>query len=107
MDSLQKEEPINRCKDLNYRFRGSLLADFPGSSVMKNDKTFMIMNDSPSGQPGSNWLIFAQFGGQIFFSGILGKNFYDYILVYKNMRRTIHKVNQLLIKIQNNHLVQC
>ena len=89
---------LNRCKHLKHRFRGIFQPDFPCSSVLKNDNTFMIMNASPSDQPGTHWLLFAQAGGQIFFSDPLGKRLYDYPLVYKNMRRTIHEGNQLLMK---------
>ena len=35
----------------------------------------MIMNASPSDQPGTHWLLFAQAGGQIFFADPLGKRF--------------------------------
>ena len=58
----------------------------------------MIMNASPSDQPGTHWLPFAQAGGPIFFADPVGKRLYDYPLVYKNMRRTIHGGNQLLMK---------
>ena len=58
----------------------------------------MIMNASPSDQPGTHWLLFAQAGGQIFFADALGKRLCDYPLIYKNMRRTIHEGNQLLMK---------
>ena len=67
----------------------------------------MSMNASPSDQPGTHWLLFAQAGGQIFFADHIGKILYDYPLVYKNMRRTIHKVNQLLMKNLYNQLIQC
>ena len=56
------------------------------------------MNASPSNQPETHWLLFAQAAGQIFFADPLSKRVYDYPLVYKNMRRTIHDGNQLLIK---------
>ena len=65
------------------------------------------MNESPSDQPGTHWLLFAQAKGQIFFADRLGKRLYDYPLVYKNMRRTIHEGNQLLMKNQYNQLIQC
>ena len=90
MDNLQLVEIINRCKHLKYRFRGVFPADLPCSSVLKNDNTFMIMNASPSDQPGTHWLLFAQAGGQIFFADPLGKRLCDYPLVYKIMRCTIH-----------------
>ena len=53
--------------------------------------------------------IFAQTGGQIFFADPLGKRLYDYLPVYKNMRRTIHEGNQLLMKkpIQSADSVLC
>ena len=102
MDNLQKMELINRCKHLNYQFKRFFPADFPCSSVSKNDNTFMIMNASPSDQPGTSWLLLAQAEGQIFFADPLGKRLYDYPLVYKNMRRTIHERNQLLMKNQYN-----
>ena len=108
MDNLQLVEIINRCKHLKHRFRGVFSADLPCSSVLKNDNTFMIMNASPSDQPGTHWLLFAQAGGQIFFADPLGKRLCDYPLVYKNMRRrTIHEGNQLLLKNQYNQLIQC
>ena len=90
MDNFQLVEIINRCKHLKHCFRGVFPADLPCSSVLKNDNTFMIMNASPSDQPGTHWLLFAQAGGQIFFADPLGKRLCDYPLVYKNMRRTIH-----------------
>ena len=58
----------------------------------------MIMNALPSHQPGTHWLLFAQAGGQTFVADPLGKRLNDYPLVYKNMRRTIHEGNQLLMK---------
>ena len=69
----------------------------------------MIMNASPSDQPGTHWLLFAQAGGQIFFADPQGKNLHDYLLVYKNMRHTIHERNQLLMKkpIQSADSVLC
>ena len=69
----------------------------------------MITNASPSDQPGTHWLLSAQAGGQIFFANPLGKRLYDYPLVYKNMRRTIHEGNQLLMKkpIQSADSVLC
>ena len=54
MDNLQLVEVINRCKHLKHRFRGVFPADLPCSSVLKNDNTFMIMNASPSDQPGTH-----------------------------------------------------
>ena len=45
-------------------------------------------------------MLFAQVGGQILFADPLGKRLYDYPLVHKIMRRTIHEGNQLLIKKQ-------
>ena len=109
MDNRQIMELVNRCKHLNYRFRGIFPADFPCSPKLKNDNTFMIMNASPSDQPGTHWLLFAQAGGQIFFADPIGKRLYDYPLVYKNMRRTIHEANQLLMKkpIQSADSVLC
>ena len=109
MDNLQLVEIINRCKHLKHRFRGVFPADLPCSSVLKNDNTFMIMNASPSDQPGTHWLLFAQAGGQIFFADPLGKRLCDYPLMYKNMRRTIHEGNQLLLKkpIQSADSVLC
>ena len=101
MDNLQLVEIINRCKHLKYRFRGIFQADLPRSLVLKNDNTFMIMNASPSDQPGTHWLLFAQAGRQKFFADPLGKRLCDYPLVYKNMRGTIHEGNQLLIKKTN------
>ena len=56
MDNLQLVETINRCKLLKYRFRGIFPTDLPCSSELKNDNTFMIMNASPSVQPGTHWL---------------------------------------------------
>ena len=109
MDNLQIPELVNRCKHLKYRFGGIFPADFPCSSVMKNDNTFMIMIASLSDQPGNHWLLFARTGGQIFFADPLGKRLYDYPLVYKIMRRTIHEGNQLLMKkpIQSADSVLC
>ena len=51
MDNLQIMELSNRCKHLKYRFRITFPAEFPSSSVLKNDNTFMIMNALPSDQP--------------------------------------------------------
>ena len=73
MDNLQLVEISNRCKHLKYRFRGVFPADLPCSLLLKNDNTFMIMNASPSDQPGTHWLLFAQAGGQILFADPLGK----------------------------------
>ena len=73
MDNLQLVEIIDRCKQLKYRFRSIFLAVLPCSSVLKNNNTFMIMNASPSDQPGTHWLLFAQAGGQIFFADPLDK----------------------------------
>ena len=69
----------------------------------------MIMNALPSEQPGTHWLLFTQAGGQIFFADPLSKRLYDYPLLYKNMRRTTHEGNQLLIKntIQSTDSVLC
>ena len=67
------------------------------------------MNASPSDQPGTHWLLFAQAGGHIFFADPLGKRLYDYPLVYKSMRLKIHEANQLLMKkpIQSADSVLC
>ena len=73
-------ELISRFKHLKYRFRGTFPADFPCSSVLKNNITFMIMNASPSDQTGTHWLLFAQPGGHMFFADRLGKRLYDYRL---------------------------
>ena len=78
MDNLQLVENINRCKHLKHRFRGVFPADLLCSSILKNDNTFMIMNASPSDQPGTHWLLFTQAGGQIFFEDPLGKRLCDY-----------------------------
>ena len=66
--------------------------------ILKNDNTFIIINASPTDQPGTHWMLFAQTGGHIFFSVTLGKKLYGYPLVYKHMRRTIHEGNELLMK---------
>ena len=58
------------------------------------------MKFSPSEQSRTHWLLFAQAGGLIFFADPLYKRSYEYSLVYKNMRRTIHDGNQLLKKNQ-------
>ena len=91
-------ELISGCKHLKNCFGGNFPADFPCSSKLKNKNTFMIMNTSPSDQPGTHWLLFAQAGGQIFFEDPICKRLYDYPLGYKSMRRTIHKGNQLLTR---------
>ena len=100
---------MNCCKRLKYRIRGFFPADFPCSSVLKNDNTFMIMNASLSDQPGTHWLLFAQAGGQIFFADLIDKRFSDYTLMYKNKRPTIHELNQLLMikQIQSANSVLC
>ena len=109
MDNLQIMELVNLCKHLKSHFRDIFPADFPCSSVLKIDNTFIIMNASTSDQPGTHWLLFAQTGGQIIFADPLGKILYDYPLVYKNMRRIIHEGNQLLSRklIQSADSVLC
>ena len=71
--------------------------------------TFKILNASPSDQPGTHWLLFAQAGGHIFFADPLDKRLIGYPLVYKNLRRTIQEENQLLMKkpLQSADSVLC
>ena len=109
MDNIQLVEINNRFKHLKFCFRGNFPADFPCSTVLKNDNTFKIMTASLSDQPGTYLLPFTQAGGQIFFADPLGKRLCDYPLVYKNMRRSIHEGNQLLMKkpIQSADSVLC
>ena len=109
MDNLQIMEVINRCKQLKYRFRGIFPADFLSSLVLKNDNLVMILNASQSDQPGTHWLLFVQAGGQKFFADPLSKRLSEYPVVYKNMRRTIHEGNQLLMQkpIQSADSVLC
>ena len=69
----------------------------------------MIVNASNSDQPGTHWLLFAQAGGQIFFADPLGRSLHNYPHVYKNMRRSIHEGNQILMNkpIQSANSVLC
>ena len=57
----------------------------------------MIVNASNSDQPKTHWLLFAQAGSQIFFADPLGRSLHNYPHVYKNMNRSIHEGNQILM----------
>ena len=69
----------------------------------------MTVKASNSEQPGSHWLLFAQAGGQIFFADSLGRSSHIYRHVYKNMRRSIHEGNQIVMNksIQSANSVLC
>ena len=74
MDNLQVIEFTNRCKTLKQNFRAIFSANLAFNTILKRDKTFMIVNASNSDQPGPHWLLFAQAGGQIFcFADLLAK----------------------------------
>ena len=109
MDNLQIIELINRCKHLKHRFRGIFLANLAFNTILKRDNTFMIVNASNSDQPGSHWLLSAQACGQICFADPLGRSLHNYPHVYKNMRRSIHEGNQILMNkpIQSANSVLC
>ena len=109
MDNLQITELIHRCKHLKHRFRGIFLANLAFNTILKRENTFMIVNASNSDQPGTHWLLFAQAGGQIFFADPLGRSLHNYPHVYKNMRRSIHEGNQILMNnpIQSANSVLC
>ena len=97
MDNLQVTELIHRCKHLKHRFCGIFPANLAFNTILKRDNTFMIVNATNSDQPGTHWLLFAQAGGQIVFADPLGRSLYNYPNVYKNMRRSIHEENHILM----------
>ena len=109
MDNLQITELIHRCKHLKHRFCGIFTANLAFDTILKRDNTFMIVNASNSDQPGTHWLLFAQAGGQIFFADPLRRSLHNYPHVYKNMRRSIHEGNQILMNkpIQSANSVLC
>ena len=109
MDNQQITEPINQCKHLNYQFRGIFLAKLAFRTILKRDKTFMIVNASNSDQPGTHWLLFAQAGDQIFFANPLGQGLHNYPHIYNYMRYSIREGNQLLMNkpIQSANSVLC
>ena len=63
---MQITELINQCKHLQQRFCGIFPANLAFNTKLKRDNTFMIVNASDSGQPGTHWLLFAQAGGRFF-----------------------------------------
>ena len=109
MDNLTITELIHRCKHLKHRFCGIFPANLAFNTILKRDNTFMIVNASNSDQPETHWLLFAQAGGQIFFADPLGRSLHNYPHVYKNMRRSIHEGNQILMNkpIQSANSVLC
>ena len=97
MDNLQSTELINQCKHLQQRFCGIFAANLAFNTKLKRDNTFMIVNASDSGQPGTHWLLFAQAGGR-FFLQILLDEAYAIIRMYKKKYgRSIHEGNKILI----------
>ena len=109
MDNLQITELIHRCKHFKHRFCGIFPANLAFNTILKRDNAFMIVNASNSDQPGTHWLLFAQAGGQIVFADPLGRSLHNYPHVYKNMRRSIHEGNQILMNkpIQSANSVLC
>ena len=109
MDNQQITELTNRCKHLKHRFRGIFPPNLAFRTILKRDKTFMIVNASNSDQPGTYWLLFAQTGGQSFFADPLGQGLHNYTHVYKYMRYSIHEGNQILMNkpIQSANSVLC
>ena len=79
MDNQQFTELINRCKRLKHRFRGIFPAKLAYRSILKRDKTFMIVNASNSDLPGTHWLLFAQAGGHFSLHILMNK---DYTIIY-------------------------
>ena len=72
MDIQQINEPINRCKHLKHQFRGIFIANLAFRTILKRDKTFMIVNASKSDQPGTHALkLVVKFFLQI----LLGKDY--------------------------------
>ena len=69
----------------------------------------MIVNASNSDQPKTHWLLFAQAGSQIFFADPLGRSLHNYPHAYKNMNRSIHEGNQILMDkpIQSIYSILC
>ena len=67
------------------------------------------MNSSKSDQPGTQWLLFAQAGGQIFFADPFGQGLHIYPHVYKYMSFSILEGNQILMnkQIQSANSVLC
>ena len=81
----------NRCKHLKHRFRGIFPAYLAFNTILKRDQ------------------LFAQACGQIFLADALGRSLHNYPHVYKNMRRSIHVENQILMNkpIQSAISVLC
>ena len=65
MDNQRKTELTNRCKHLKHQFRGLFPANLTFRTILKRDKTFMIVHASNSDQSGTHWLPFAQAGDQM------------------------------------------
>ena len=97
MDNLQITELINRCKHMKHQFHGVFPANLAINTILKSDNSFMIVNESNSDQPETQWLMFAEAGGQIFFADPLGQSLHNYPNVYKNMIRSIHEGKQILL----------
>ena len=94
---------------MKHRFRGIFVANLAFRTILKRDKTFMIVNAYNSDQPGTHWLLFAQAGGRNFFADPLGQGLHNYPNVYKYMRYSIHEGNQILMNqpIQSANSVLC
>ena len=70
------------------------------NTILKRDNAFIIVNASNSDQSGTHWLLFAQAAGEIFFAHPLGWSLHNYPHVYKNMRRSNHEGNQIMMNKQ-------
>ena len=106
MDEDDISDLIQKCRKLKYKFCGVFAANNFPQKFPKN--SFLIVNASPSNNPGTHWLLLCNRNKKIIFADPLGQSIIAYRDLYRRLSDTNAQICQFLeyqpIQSQNSEL---
>ena len=106
MDEDHINDLIQKCRKLKYKFCGVFAANNFPQKFPKN--SFLIVNASPSNNPGTHWLLLCNRNKKIIFADPLGQSIIAYRDLYRRLSDTNAQICQFLehqpIQSQNSEL---
>ena len=106
MDEDDINDPIQKCRKLKYKFFGVFAANNFPPKFPRN--SFLIVNASPSNNPGTHWLLLCNRNKKIIFADPLGQSIIAYRDLYRRLSDTNAQICQFLehqpIQSQNSEL---
>ena len=106
MDEDDINDLIQKCRKLKYKFCGVFAANNFPQKFPRN--SFLIVNASPSNNPGTHWLLLCNRNKKIIFADPLGQSIIAYRDLYHRLSDTNAQICQFLehqpIQSQNSEL---